>query len=218
MAKINALNVDASVEKLLPSDWLKKDKKMARIKQQIHTPKTQSSFSLDIATIRQRARSHMKNGAVTEGYQADRETVVQILNEVLATEIVCVLRYKRHYYMAEGLHAVSIGNEFLEHAKQEQEHADFVAQRIVQLNGEPDFNPETLMKRSHSQYAEGKSLYSMIQEDLVAERIAIASYLEIIRYLGERDPTSRTMMEEILAAEEDHADEMKTMLANLKKL
>lgn len=151
----------------------------------------------------------MEMGAVTEGYKADRETVLRVLNEALATEIVCVLHYKRHYYMAAGIHAQAVAEEFLQHANEEQGHADMIAERITQLNGEPNLNPDGLTTRSHSQYVEGKSLLDMIGEDLVAERIAIESYSEIIRYLGNDDSTSRIMMEKILAMEEEHADDMK---------
>ncbi|MBV8053044.1 MAG: bacterioferritin [Acidobacteriaceae bacterium] len=169
-------------------------------------------FVSDLEAIRRRARQHIENGAVTESYQADRETVIRVLNEALATELVCVLRYKRHYYMATGIHAQAVADEFAEHAKEEQEHADKIAERITQLDGAPDFNPEILAKRSHSQYVEGTSLVDMIREDLVAERIAIESYSEIIRYLGEQDPTSRRVMEEILAKEEEHADDLKNLI------
>src|SRR4249919_1733412 len=156
-------------------------------------------FVSDIQELRRRAREHMEQGAVTSSYRADRETVVRILNEVLATEIVCVLRYKRHYYMASGIHAQAVADEFLEHAKEEQTHADIVAERITQLGGEPDFNPEGLAMKSHSQYVEGESLLDMVREDLVAERIAVQSYSEIIRYLGDDDPTTRIAMEQIMS-------------------
>src|SRR6266498_2754951 len=139
------------------------------------------TFVSDIEAIRQRARKHIENGAVTDAYRGDRETVIKVLNEALATELVCVLRYKRHHYAASGIHAQAVADEFLEHASEEQEHADMLAERITQLGGDPDFNPETLTKRSHSQYVEGKNLSEMIREDLVAERIAIESYSEIIR-------------------------------------
>jgi len=158
---------------------------------------------------------HMEHGAVTNGYQADREAVIKILNDVVATEIVCVLRYKRHYYMANGIHAKSVAQEFLQHAAEEQIHADQAADRIVQLGGAPDFNPDGLLTRSHSEYVEGTSLLEMIQEDLVAERIAIESYNEIIRYLGDGDPTTRRMIEGILAKEEEHAEDMKTLLFSI---
>jgi bacterioferritin len=178
-------------------------------------PAAQSDFVTDIEAIRRRARQHIERGAVTDNYRADRDTVVRVLNEALATELVCVLRYKRHYYMASGIHAQAVAEEFLEHAKEEQGHADKIAERITQLGGEPDFNPEVLAGRSHSQYVEGKSLLDMIREDLIAERIAIDSYSEIIRYLGENDPTSRRVMEEILANEEEHAEDMKNLIASL---
>jgi bacterioferritin len=157
----------------------------------------------------------MQKGAVTESYRADRETVIRILNEALATEIVCVLRYKRHYYMASGIHAQAVAQEFLEHANEEQGHADQIAERIVQLDGEPNFSPDGLASRSHSEYVEGTTLLDMLKEDLVAERIAIESYSEIVRYLGTDDPTTRRLMESILAVEEEHADDLKTLLETL---
>ena len=169
-------------------------------------------FLTDIKTLRERARQHIQNGAITEGYSADRETVVKLLNEALATEIVCVLRYKRHHYMASGIHAESVATEFLEHANEEQGHADSIAQRIVQLKGAPNFNPEGLLSRSHAEYVEGETLTDMIKEDLVAERIAIDSYREMINYFGTDDPTSRRLMEEILAVEEEHADDLVNLL------
>jgi len=172
-------------------------------------------FLTDIKTLRERARQHIENGAVTEGYRADRETAVKILNEALATEIVCVLRYKRHYFMASGIHAESVAAEFLEHANDEQGHADQIAQRIVQLQGEPNFNPEGLLMRSHAEYVEGTSLTDMIKEDLVAERIAIDSYREMINYFGNDDPTSRRLMESILAVEEEHADDLVSLLEKI---
>lgn len=172
-------------------------------------------FVSDIAEIRNRARQHIEEGAVTEGYKANRETVLKIMNDALATEIICVLRYKRHYYMASGIHAGTVADEFLEHATQEQEHADRIAERITQLGGEPDFQPQRLAERSHSEYVEGKDLLDMIREDLVAERIAIDSYREIIHYLGDNDPTSRRMFEEILAVEEEHADDLKRLIDEL---
>ena len=172
-------------------------------------------FLTDIQTLRERARKHIENGAVTEGYSANRETVVKLLNEALATEIVCVLRYKRHYFMASGINAESVAAEFLQHANDEQGHADQIAQRIVQLKGEPNFNPEGLLMRSHAEYVEGDTLQEMIKEDLVAERIAIDSYREMITYLGNDDPTSRRMMEEILAVEEEHADDLQNLLEKM---
>ena len=174
-------------------------------------------FVTDIQELRRRARHHIEHGAVTDGYRADRETVIRVLNEVLATELVCVLRYKRHYYMAAGIHAQPVAQEFLEHANEEQGHADLAAERIVQLGGAPNLNPEGLATRSHSEYIEGTSLLDMIREDLVAERIAVESYNEIIRYLGDDDPTTRTMMERIMANEEEHAEDMKTLLESLGK-
>ena len=172
-------------------------------------------FLSDIQELRRRARKHIEKGAVTENYKADIDTVLRVLNEALATEIVCVLRYKRHHYMARGLNAQSVADEFAEHATEEQTHADQIAERITQLGGEPNFNPEGLAMRSHSEYVEGKTLTDMIREDLVAERVAIESYSEIVRYLNENDPTSRRMMEEILAKEEEHADDMNTLLDKL---
>jgi bacterioferritin len=172
-------------------------------------------FVTDIQELRRRARVHMEQGAVTSSYAADRETVIRILNEVLATEIVCVLRYKRHYYMATGIHAQAVAEEFLEHAKEEQDHADIAAQLRDSLGGEPNFNPEGLATRSHSEYVEGSSLLDMVREDLVAERIAVESYSEIIRYLGNDDPTTRIAMEKIMAKEEEHADDMKKLLETL---
>jgi bacterioferritin len=174
-------------------------------------------FLSDIQDIRKRARKHMEKGAVTDGYKADLETVIKVLNEALATEIVCVLRYKRHQYMAKGLSAQSVADEFAEHAAEEQTHADFIAQRIAELGGEPNFSPEGLAGRSHTEYIAGDTLTGMIKEDLVAERIAIESYSEIIRYLGENDPTSRRMMEEILAKEEEHAEDMLSLLDRVGK-
>ena len=178
------------------------------------TPTT-TPFLTDIRALRERARRHIQQGAVTENYRADRETVIRVLNEALATEIVCVLRYKRHYFMASGIHAQAVAQEFQEHAAEEQDHADRIAERITQLNGEPNFNPEGLATRSHSEYVEGGSLLEMIREDLVAERVAIESYSEIVRYLGDGDPTSRRLMEEILAKEEEHADNLQRLLSTL---
>jgi bacterioferritin len=172
-------------------------------------------FLTDIKTLRERARQHIENGAITEGYTADRETVVKLLNEALATEIVCVLRYKRHYFMATGIHAEGVAAEFLEHANDEQAHADQIAQRIVQLQGEPNFNPDGLLMRSHAEYVEGTTLTDMIKEDLVAERIAIDSYREMITYFGSDDPTSRRMLEGILAVEEEHADDLVSLLEKM---
>jgi bacterioferritin len=169
----------------------------------------------DISTLRERARHNVDQGAVTEGYAADREEILRLLNESLATELVCTLRYKRHYYMATGLKASTAADEFLEHANQEMEHADKLAERITQLGGEPDFNPDNLSRNSHAQYVAGNTLKEMVYEDLVAERIAIDSYREIIQYIGESDPTTRRIFEDILAQEEEHADDMADILADL---
>ena len=177
---------------------------------------SQPPFLTDIQTLRKRAREHIEQGAVTPGYKADRETVVKLLNEALATEIVCVLRYKRHHFMASGINAEGVATEFLEHANEEQAHADRIAERIVQLGGEPNLSPDGLLSRSHSEYIEGDSLLSMIKEDLVAERIAIDSYREMISYLGSDDPTTRRMLEEILANEEEHADDLVSLLEELR--
>jgi len=172
-------------------------------------------FLTDIKTLRERARKHIENGAVTEGYSADRDTVVKLLNEALATEIVCVLRYRRHYFMATGINAESVAAEFLQHANEEQGHADEIAQRIVQLGGEPNLNPDGLSSRSHAEYVEGDSLLDMIKEDLVAERIAIDSYREMINYVNTQDPTTRRMLEGILAMEEEHADDLVSLLQTM---
>jgi bacterioferritin len=174
-------------------------------------------FVSDIQNIRKRAREHIERGAVTDGYKADRDTVIRILNEALATEIVCVLRYKYHYYMATGINAQSVAAEFLAHANEEQGHADRIAERITQLGGAPNLSPEGLLTRSHSDYVEGDDLVDMIKENLVAERIAIDSYREIVAYLGTADSTTRRIMEEILAVEEEHADDMNTLLEQLGK-
>ena len=167
----------------------------------------------DVKTLRERARRHIEEGAVTEGYGADREVVLKLLNEALATELVCALRYKRHYYMAEGPQSDAAAAEFLEHAQQEEQHADQIASRIVQLGGEPDFSPDTLTARSHAEYVPGTDLVSMIKEDLVAERIAIDSYREMALFIGEGDPTTRRMLEQIMAVEEEHADDLASLLA-----
>jgi len=172
-------------------------------------------FLSDIKTLRERARRHIEKGAVTEGYKADRETVIKLLNEALATEIICVLRYKRHFFMATGINAQSVAAEFQQHATEEQAHADLLAGRIVQLGGEPNFSPEGLQTRSHAEYVEGDTLLDMIREDLVAERIAIDSYREMVGYLGNDDPTTRRMLEEILAMEEEHADDLVSLLEQL---
>ncbi len=173
------------------------------------------AFLSDIETLRRRAREHIAQGAVTPGYHADRDVVLKLLNEALATEIICTLRYKRHFFMAKGIHAEGVAAEFLEHAREEQEHGDQIAHRIVQLGGAPDFSPDGLASRSHAEYIEGESLEDMIREDLVAERIAIDSYREMISYLGDDDPTSRRLMEEILAKEEEHADDLANLIEDM---
>ncbi len=173
------------------------------------------NFLTDVETIRKRARKHIEQGAVTEGYKGDRDTVIRLLNEALATEIVCILRYKRHHYMATGIHAQAVAAEFLVHANEEQMHADQIAQRITQLGGAPNFSPEGLLTRSHSEYVEGETLVEMIKEDLVAERVAIDSYGDMIRYMADGDPTTRRMLEGILAMEEEHADDLANLLATL---
>jgi bacterioferritin len=176
---------------------------------------SRGDFLSDVEELRRRARQHIGDGAVTAGYGADREKVIAVLNEALATEIVCVLRYKRHYFMATGIHANAVAEEFQQHATEEQGHADRIAGRITQLGGEPNFSPDGLSSRSHSEYVEGDSLVDMIREDLVAERVAIESYSEIIRVLGDRDVTTRRLMEEILENEEEHADDLRDLLATL---
>lgn len=168
----------------------------------------------DVQALRDRARKHIDEGAVTEGYAADRDKVLALLNEALATEIVCTLRYRRHYFMASGLQSEAVKAEFKEHADQELAHADRIAERIVQLGGEPDFNPDILSSRSHAEYIEGGDLDDMIKENLVAERIAIDSYREMIQYFGEDDPTTRRLIEEILAMEEEHAEDLSSLLKN----
>jgi bacterioferritin len=180
-------------------------------------PATDKPFLTDVKELRRRARQHIQEGAVTDLYRANRETVIKLLNEALATEIVCVLRYKRHYFMAQGIHADPIASEFLQHANEEQGHADQIAARIIQLGGSPNFNPEGMLMRSHSEYVEGQTLLDMIKEDLIAERIAIDSYTEMIRYLGDDDITTRRMMESILAVEEEHADDLVSFLADMDK-
>jgi bacterioferritin len=180
-------------------------------------PRTEGPFLLDIKEIRRRAREHIERGAVTPEYRSNRAEVVRILNEALATEIVCVLRYKRHQFMATGINAIPVASEFAQHATEEQGHADMIAARITQLDGEPNFNPEGLLTRAHSEYTEGRTLVEMIEEDLIAERIAIDTYSEIIRYLGNNDSTTRLMMEKILSMEEEHAEDMKTLLEKVAR-
>jgi bacterioferritin len=176
----------------------------------------QGDFVHDVKEIRLRARQHVENGPVTAAYGANKEVVLKLLNEALATEIVCILRYKQHYYVATSMFAETVAAEFLEHAQDEQRHSDRIAERISQLGGVPDYNPDGLLTRSSSEYKAGKdSLANMIKEDLVAERIAIETYTGMIRYIGDGDPTSRRMMEEILKDEEDHADDLASMIGHL---
>lgn len=180
-----------------------------------NNPDTPISVLTDINTLRTRARQKVEDGAVTSGYGADREAIIKLLNEALATELVCVLRYKRHYFMAKGIHSESVKAEFLQHAKEEMAHVDRIAKRITELGGEPDFSPDTLSSRSHAEYIPGDSLVSMIKEDLIAERIAIESYREMISYLANNDPTTQRMIKEILAMEEEHADDMASLLEGM---
>ena len=173
-------------------------------------------FLTDVKTLRERARQQIELGPITDSYGADRERVIAVLNEVLSTELVCYLRYKRHYFTATGLNATAAAAEFLQHANDETTHADQIAARITILQGEPDFNPDVLSKRSHAEYTEGSNLLEMVKEDLVAERIAIASYSEIVRWLGDNDTTTRRVIEQILEVEEEHADDLIKLLEELK--
>jgi bacterioferritin len=177
---------------------------------------TTTAFLTDVETLRRQARQHIEKGPITDAYGIDSERVVAVLNEALATELVCVLRYKRHHFTAQGIDAGPVSAEFLQHAAEEQGHADQIAARISQLGGEPDFDPDTLTTRSHAEYVEGRDLLDMVREDLVAERVAIASYSEIIKWLGDGDPTTRRMLEDILAVEEEHAEDMLTILSTLR--
>ena len=170
------------------------------------------AHGFDIAAIR-RAAANLDDGAVTEGYQADREAVIAMLNDALATELLCVLRYKRHYYTVSGPNTGHIKAEFLEHAQQEQDHADRIAERIVQLNGSPNFNPATLTARSHAEYDDSDDVQAMVRADLIAERVAIESYRQMILAIGDKDPTTRAMLVDIMAVEEEHADDMSDLLA-----
>jgi len=177
---------------------------------------TQSTpFVSDVQMLRQRAREHIEQGAVTSTYGLDAQQVCKVLNDALATEIVCVLRYKRHYFTASGIHAAPVAAEFLEHANEEMRHADALAKRIVELHGKPDFSPEGLAKRSYAEYGEGDSLAAMIREDLIAERIAIEGYREMIAYLGPNDPTTQRVLKEILASEEEHAEDLSSLLEGM---
>lgn len=179
--------------------------------------RSKQAFVTDVKTLRARARKHIEEGAVTAGYGGNTATAVKVLNDALATELVCVLRYKRHYFMAQGIHAGPVAAEFQQHANEEQQHADRIAERIVQLGGEPNFSPDGLTSRSHSEYVEGSSLVDMIKEDLVAERIAIDSYREIAAYFATFDTTTKRMIEEIQAVEEEHADDLAELLKDLPK-
>jgi len=179
----------------------------------MNDPKAQQQpFVSDMKEIQRRAREHVEKGAVTANYRGNLETAVKLLNEALATEIVCVLRYRRHHFMASGINSQSVADEFMEHANEEQQHADWIAERIRQLGGAPDFNPQGLLTRSHAQYAEGNSLVDMIKENLIAERIAVDHYRELIRYFGENDPGTKKMLEGILVKEEEHANDMHDLL------
>ena len=169
----------------------------------------------DVLTLRKRARAQIEKGAVTASYPKDKDTIVRLLNEALATELVCMLRYRRHYYVTRGVRAKTVAVEFLEHSHQEQGHADKLAERIVQLGADPDFNPAGLVANSHAEYHDGTKLADMVRADLVAERIAIESYREMISYVGDRDPTTRRLLEEILAVEEQHADDLVDMMHDL---
>lgn len=173
------------------------------------------SFQSDLESIRRRAREHMMDGPVTEAYGADRAQVIRVLNDIVATEIVCVLRYKRHQFTATGLHAPAVAQEFAEHAAEEQQHMEMAAERIVQLGGEPDLDPSGLPARSHTEYNPGKTLREMVEEDLVAERIVIQTYAEMIRWLDNNDPTTRRIIEQILEQEEEHADDLRSLLEEL---
>jgi bacterioferritin len=177
----------------------------------------ETPFLTDVKTLRERARQHIEDGAVTAGYGGNTETAIKVLNEALATEIVCVLRYKRHYFMARGIHAGPVAEEFLEHAGEEQQHADLISERIVQLGGAPNLSPDGLLSRSHSEYVEGSDLVDMIKEDLVAERIAIDSYREIAAFFAPFDATTRRMIEEIQAKEEEHAEDLADLLMGLPR-
>ncbi|MDQ2866477.1 MAG: bacterioferritin [Candidatus Eremiobacteraeota bacterium] len=172
------------------------------------------TFLTDVTELRRRAREHMDRGALTQGYELDPKQVIDILNQAVATEVVCVLRYKRHYYSAKGLNKDAVAAEFLEHATEEQSHADRISERITQLGGDPDLNPATLTARSHSEYEEGDDLVSMIKENLVAERVAIESYREMIRFFGDKDITTRRLIESVLGNEEEHANDMLDLLDN----
>lgn len=184
-------------------------------KDQNQAGQSDQPFMTDIQELRRRAREHILCGAVTPDYEGNVETAVKLLNEALATEIVCVLRYKSHYYLADGIHAGAVADEFAEHAAEEQMHAEQISERIKQLGGIPNWSPEGILTRSHAEFRGGDTLVDLIKEDLIAERIAIESYREMIRYFGEKDPTSRRLMEEILQKEEEHADDLSDLLRTL---
>jgi bacterioferritin len=190
----------------------------ANLKQEAPPPSGDYAFISDLTALRSRAREQMMKGAVTPSFaEEDRKAIVELLNTALATEIVCVLRYKRHYYATHGIRAKFVSAEFLEHANEEQAHADQIAERIVQLGDDPDLNPATLLSRAHSEYDEATSLRQMLEADLIAERIAIESYREMITFIGPRDPTSRRLLESILAQEEEHAEDLVDLLEDLPK-
>jgi bacterioferritin len=196
-----------------PVDLYQESRELAAVRRTIATStRNATSALIDVDTLRNGARKELERSGVTHAYKSDRETVLRLLNDSLATEIVCVLRYKRHYYMATGINAHGVAAEFLEHAAEEQSHADLLAERIVQLKGAPNLDPEHLSARSHARYIEGTDLADMIREDLIAERIAIDSYAEMIGYVGDRDPTTRRMLESILASEEEHAEDLISLL------
>lgn len=174
-----------------------------------------NDFEINLKEIQKKARQKMENGAVTSSYGADREKVISVLNEMLATEIVCALRYKSHYHLASGILSKPIADEFLEHYKEELSHGDRIAERIAQLEGIPNFNPEGLLSRAHAEFVEESNLIEQIKENLVAERVAIETYSEVIKWLGDSDPTTRRMLEQILEQEEEHADELSDLLEKM---
>jgi bacterioferritin len=174
-------------------------------------------FALDVEEIRRRARRHIEQAAVTQGYGADLQVILKLLNEALATELICTLRYRRHYFMAQGIASAAVAQEFMQHSIEEQAHADQIAQRIIELDGQPNFDPEGLKSRAHSEYVPGTTLVEMIKEDLVAERIAIQSYQEMIRFIGDSDPTTRRLLEAVLEKEEEHAEDMASLLPEAER-
>jgi len=184
-------------------------------RQSASEPKSEPKPLSSVEALRRRARTHVENGAVTEGYGLDPEWVVARLNESLATEVVCMLRYRRHHFVAAGLYAQTVADEFKEHSDVELSHCDLLAKRIIQLGGKPNFSPLGLLERSHAEYVEGDNLREMIRENLVAERIAIESYGELIHSLGDKDPTTRRMLEHILSVEEEHAEDLASMIEGM---